>query len=290
MKANAHIASSGDRTLPSNTSVRIQKKATILILVLGALISAPALAEQGYYVAPLLKTTWAQRGDYATFSGGKRLGCWSLAAAQILFYHRLAPVGTMSYNAGHHTVTFSSINWNLIVPSLKGNVSKASKKETSRYCFYAAVVMGYNFETDKYTGNSDDRRRNLGKYYPVVTQRYRIDNEGREIEPVKATIISELSASRPLFLYVESKSGAGHALVIDGLDTRKGRWLVHLNFGWGGKSDGWYEFLSPFATALGTFDKKGRWVMAIRPTSMASPTKKKAGIKTQNPRTPNTTK
>jgi len=247
------------------------KAVFFLLLVLGTSIRPAAVAEESYYVAPLLKTTWGQRGDHATLNGVKRLGCWSVAVAQVMYYHKCAPVGTKTYDDGRRSITSRKINWNLIAPSLKENVPAATKKETSRYCFYAALTVGYNFETDTYDGNTDVRRKSLHEHYNVATQRYRIDREGKEVEPVKKAIASELRAGRPLVLYVESSSKVGHALVIDGLDTREGKWLVRLNFGWQGESDGWYEFLSPFVTRLAVFDDKARWVMAIRPNAPTKP-------------------
>src|SRR5689334_17210302 len=47
---------------------------------------------------PLLHTHWYQDGPFARFTPQQeRLGCWSTAYAQILFYHRLPPTGHVAY-------------------------------------------------------------------------------------------------------------------------------------------------------------------------------------------------
>ena len=67
------------------------------------------------------------------------------------------------------------------------------------------------------------------------------------------TTRSELRASRPLIAYFDDILGVnhslgikivriGHAAFFDGIAEDSGRLIVHVNFGWGGASDGWYEF------------------------------------------------
>ncbi len=52
---------------------------------------------------------------------------------------------------------------------------------------------------------------------------------------------------RPLVAYFDDILGIkivrnGHAAVLDGAAENDGRMLVHVNLGWGGASDGWYDF------------------------------------------------
>ena len=49
----------------------------------------------------------------------------------------------------------------------------------------------------------------------------------------------ELDAGRPiLYMAQQQNSNAGHAFVIDGYQSNG---LVHVNFGWGGYANGWYD-------------------------------------------------
>ena len=54
-----------------------------------------------------------------------------------------------------------------------------------------------------------------------------------------AVIRGELDAGRPvLYMALQEDANEGHAFVIDGYATNG---LVHVNWGWGGTHDGWYE-------------------------------------------------
>ena len=216
----------------------------------------------------LLKTSWKQRGAYAAFTPNhERLGCWSVALAQILYYHSLVPHGSTSYTGK----TFS-VSADFGCPAVDlGKVTEALPEteqgsETARYLYYAALVTGKDFGTGGYTGNSDVRRQRLEEHYAVKTSRVRFPkNSQQEVEDF---IRRELTGKRPLMLYVEGgkpgEEGVGHALVIDGFKGA-GAMQVHLNFGWGGKSDGWYPLWEPINYGRGVFDKPGRWIMALRP-------------------------
>ncbi len=249
-----------------NNLIRLQgwTHTTLRCLVLGSLVFftgfslfSQELVQGNDYVAPLLKTTWGMHGEYAKYSKGKRLGCWSVAIAQILNFHKSAPVGTMTNNHEKDTVVFRPINWSLVVPSLEEHVSEAEKDETARFCYYAAVLMGKNFDDDTYAGNSDVRRKNLSDHCPVITRRAK--PKSGNTESVRKMVFNELRAHRPVLLF----SGGVHALVIDGLDTRNGKWLVHLNFGWNGRSDGWYDFFSPLKPLDTSDSPEQGWVMSL---------------------------
>src|SRR5208337_3117280 len=64
------------------------------------------------------------------------------------------------------------------------------------------------------------------------------------------TIISELSATppRPLLFgingyadFTGSVQSGGHAVVIDGYQNINGLDQVHINYGWGGSDNNWYD-------------------------------------------------
>ena len=57
--------------------------------------------------------------------------------------------------------------------------------------------------------------------------------------------------------------GSGHAVVIDGYRTDNGDFVVHLNFGWGGRADGWYGLFKSIRTEG---DTELRVFITIRPS------------------------
>lgn len=59
-----------------------------------------------------------------------------------------------------------------------------------------------------------------------------------------ATLISNLQAGYPAHLAVENPEGtAGHNVVVDGYRESDGKF--HINFGYGGSQDGWYDIPDP---------------------------------------------
>ncbi len=56
----------------------------------------------------------------------------------------------------------------------------------------------------------------------------------------RAALISNLRAGYPVHLAVENQAGtSGHNVVVDAYRESNGKF--HINFGWGGYKDGWYE-------------------------------------------------
>jgi hypothetical protein len=221
---------------------------------------------------PLIKTTWKQRDAYALFSPNQeRLGCWSVALAQILFHHGLVPSGQTSYKGKNYNVSANfdnqKIDFKNIVNRIDPLTSEINKTETARYLWYAALITGKDFGTGNYIGNSDVRRERLEKHFKVKTKRIRYPESSRK--EIEGFIKSELKNGNPLLLFIEGEEagdeGFGHALVIDGYKVESGKILVHLNFGWEGISDGWYELWNPIKSKYGNYNKTDRWIMAIRP-------------------------
>lgn len=219
-------------------------------------------------VKPLLKTHWAQGGPYAQYTPeNQRLGCWSVAFAQILHHHRIQPCGKIEYEGDGYKINETldhEFNWQYFVKSLTTKTPQVVRSEVALYCYYAAIACKKDFKEGKsYLGNSDVRRRGVEEHFRCKTRRYRKMHEGDEV--VRDVILSELKEGRPLLLYVEGEEGLCHAFVIDGVKVHKHGLIVHLNCGWNGADDGWYIFSKPFKTSRGVFSRPERWVLQIQP-------------------------
>jgi hypothetical protein len=223
-------------------------------------------------VDPLLKTSWKQRDMYAVFTPeNERLGCWSVAFAQILFYHGLVPTGATSYTGTYYSVEADfenpSVDLQYVVSRITPETSAIQAEHTARYLWYAAAASGKDFGTTRYTGNSDVRRDRIAEYYGISSRRVRRTSHGEE--GVIEFIRDELKEGRPLLLHVDGETGDGgstaHALVIDGCRGENQNFEVHLNFGWEGVGDGWYSFFEPYDTEYGNYNDYERWVLRIHP-------------------------
>jgi hypothetical protein len=81
----------------------------------------------------------------------------------------------------------------------------------------------------------------------------------------KPIITGELTSNRPVMLFMdkENVNEIGHAVVIDGYDIRGSKFMVHLNMGWGGEENGWYNFNEPILDYDGLISN--RKIITIKP-------------------------
>ncbi len=208
---------------------------------------------------PLLGTRWAQGGAYAAFAPDHQLlGCWSVAFAQVLAHHRLAPKGRVMYRAGGRAIDETldqPVAWEQMRPALEPGEAPEASAHTARYVYHAAIVVQKDFGRGEY--------KDIARVPDEIAEHY-----GATVERVTShladTVRSELRAGRPLVAYFDDILGIrlvrnGHAAVFDGMATHGDALLVHVNFGWAGSSDGWYTF-----DTLAS-QRKLRYVFCIRP-------------------------
>jgi hypothetical protein len=192
---------------------------------------------------PFVKTQWKQDGQYAMFAPGHDLlGCWSVAFAQVLAFHHLRPSGDVKYTTTGGALIDIKFNEHGYLDSLANSITPETPAEQSQaiaeYCYAVAVVVQKDF--------------GIGDYMDVsvipaeVTDHFkcRVDKFDSDL---RNKIISEGKAARPVVAYFDDILGIrvvrnGHAMVIDGTADVNGRTFVHVNVGWGGKEDGWYNY------------------------------------------------
>lgn len=78
-------------------------------------------------------------------------------------------------------------------------------------------------------------------------------------------IYDELSKGYPFIYSGHSKESGGHAFVADGVDAEG---LLHINWGWSGHSDGYYDFRLLNPDGEGGFDDSQQIVTGIRPETL----------------------
>jgi hypothetical protein len=245
-------------------------------LVLPATIFLLAASRAPAVVAPLLTTTWGQDGEFATFSPDNwRLGCWSTALAQILYYHRLAPHGSVTYDCTDYHYHISenlnsySFNWSLFVDSINGSTPWPSVEQVAKYSYYTSVVVEKDFGTGSYVLSHASRIAALEDHYTCDTALYALgwNWDGTSLhyydkEDLEAIIADELNAHRPLMMHMRDEDENYHAVAIDGYNDSGGSFLVHVNMGHEGSEDGWYDFEG----TIGGYDDDGyRKIATVHP-------------------------
>lgn len=236
----------------------------LLFLLFNLIIGNTLYAKQNYHERScFLNTSWDQEGEYAKYSPEHlRLGCWSLAIAQILYYHRIQPHGLASYKCSTGYVIHEDLNhrfnWKLFVRKIDSNTPEESIDEVSKYAYFASVVFQKDFGTNLYVEKNDPHW--LDGHYDCSISEY--DSSDCSLNEIKLIIIKEIDSKRPVLLNIKSLSGIAHAVVIDGYRKNNDQFFIHIVYGANGNYDDWYDFF----TTIKEFDNNSfRHIMTIKP-------------------------
>ena len=247
----------------------------VLVLLIGfemlsRVLLSPNLVEIEGSPPYLLQTTWHQIGDYAAFvEHDTDAGCWATAIAQIAHFHKLNPSGKINYTttAGKQIVVELddfSFDHAQFADHLDAHSGDAAKEQVGKYIYYIAALIYTNFGSSGYIEHETMMERiethlncDVGFYeYTKATWL------GSQPE-IRALIQREIDARRPMMIYFDNGDDFGHATVIDGYVLQNGQFFVHLNMGWGGKHDGWYQ---PFEKLIGMRDDlQNRFLVTVSP-------------------------
>lgn len=140
--------------------------------------------------------------------------------------------------------------WDLMPLSPTGSEPNEALSQIGALCFDAglSVNMTYNIENGGASG------ANANAATMMSTFQYAGVSGGANLDTARAS----LDARRPCaFSMSSATAGDGHAVVLDGYGRIDGRWYYHLNMGWGGNGDGWYNFEETWMGGTGNYWNTG---------------------------------
>jgi hypothetical protein len=258
-------------------------------LTLVAIANSNAVADDSY----LLRTQWYQDGPFAQFTPNRvRVGCWSTAYAQILYYHRLKPTGRVTYecSSGHKidvNLDQYRFDWNKFAGSVTAATPQETVEQLAQYSFATAAVVRKDFGTGSYRRVLSSVA-DLEAHFPVDAEIYVyvIENPPIPLDVLKARVSSEnisnavdkaqivalltteLGAGRPVYFHFANLKEFGHSTVIDGIRKEGDRYMVHINFGDVVTArNRWYDLFAPIEVKD---DDILRAFVTIKPLAAAS--------------------
>lgn len=190
-------------------------------------------------------------------------GCVATAMSQIMYYYKYPAAGSgedCTYTAvvGKDTTTFTrsfnnTYDWaNMLDSYTNKSPSTEQKQAVAALMFDAGTAVHMEYTSDGSGAFTNDAASAFVKNFGYdslsvnyLTRLYYSDEEWMDI------IDNEISNRRPiLYSGVDATSG-GHAFVFDGIDDNG---LVHINWGWDGDANGFYDIadLEPNADILST--------------------------------------
>jgi len=221
----------------------------------------------------ILKTTWHQTGDYARHvTYDNDVGCWATAIGQISHHHQLDPSGTIEYETSEGYAISEDFddylfNHEQFPNAIDAQTPETSKEQVAKYLYCIAALIYTDFGSSGYLEHETMVSRIEGHLdCSVDFHEYQKQSYSSAQDEIKELIKNEIDAQRPLMFYFDNGKDFGHAAALDGYIEQGDRFFVHLNMGWGGHYDGWYD---PFKKIIGARDDlQNRFIMTFKPNEM----------------------
>ncbi len=231
----------------------------------GAPTFAPSARADRAAIAPLVKTLWNQSAPYNDLcpkigNTTAPTGCVATAMAQIMNYHQWPQgpgtgTGSVTVSGTTYSMDFSktTFDWdNMLNTYASSSVTSTQKTAVAtlmKACGYS-VNMGYGASSSgavmQLVGNAliDNFGYDKGVRY--------LEREFYGTEEWEGIIYDQLVKKQPV-QYGGRNASSGHSFVCDGYSTDG---FFHINWGWGGTSDGYFllSALDPDNQGIGGSD------------------------------------
>ena len=202
-------------------------------------------------IEKLITTQWNQNAPYNALTpkvDGKHYptGCVATAMAQIINY--LHPTGcealpaytTYTKKIDMEALPATTFDWSQMEDSYS---STAYAPEVAKLMLYCGQSVEMDYNTNGSGASSADVPDAAAKYFGCSVLTKMVSRADYTRDDWNELIYNELAEQRPVYLRGSNAEG-GHAFVCDGYDTDG---LFHINWGWGGLSNGFFllSALSP---------------------------------------------
>lgn len=227
-------------------------------------------------VEPLVTTKWNQDAPFNNFApeytddnnNTQRCatGCAATAMAQIMKFHNWPEQGVGHYSYEHQSFGTISSNFSEHVYDWTNMIDRYNNGEYSNVQADAVALLmkdcgvSLNMNYGPVSGTSIYRYTPAFKNYFRYSSRT-VNRSGCETAEFTKIITDELQEGRPI-IYCGTGEDGGHAFVVDGYDTN---YFLHVNWGWGGYSDGYFDmnYMDPTGLGIGGGSGAFKWNQGI---------------------------
>ena len=239
-------------------------------------------------VEPLLgDIAWNQDAPYNNMCpivDGERsmTGCVATAMAMIMKYHGYPAQGTgeHSYVQDGQTISFdfgsATFDWDNMLPQyIAGQYTDEQANAVAELMLACGVSVDMSYSPQGSGAVSSAVAQALIDYFNYNPYIGHLDRNYFTTEEWMGMLKGELAAERPVLYHGQSLE-VGHAFVFDGYDAND---LVHVNWGWSGANNGYFEVVSlePASPGIGGGSAAGGgytygqgMVMGIQPAAESS--------------------
>ena len=223
-------------------------------------------------VQPLLTTTWGQRepfkfmcpydsyvsdlslyGTYTPDAGHFSVGCGPLAMAQYMYYYKHPKHGTgeesvtVKYDQGDVTVHVdfgqATYDWANMINDYQGEYTREQGMAVAQLCYHCGVAAKTTWNS--LGGGTTDQRivEAFTKHFNYNVTAHYVPRTRYDEPTWMEMIYGMLSSGNPILysakdINIAEGIIAGHNFIIDGYDENG---LVHVNWGWYGVENGYFD-------------------------------------------------
>lgn len=206
-------------------------------------------------VAPLLGgTKWNQTNPYnllcpldVTANTRTLAGCVAVTMSQIMYYHKwpIKGTGMHSYTDtkyGLQLVDFSksTYDWSNMLDYYGSAATTYNDTAVAKLVYQCGVAVDMAYSITGSTSNITKAAEAFVSHFGYDANIQRYDRPYYTNTEWCGVIKKELDNARPVYYSGNSDIG-GHAFVCDGYDSNN---FFHINWGWGGSSNGYFELSS----------------------------------------------
>lgn len=227
-------------------------------------------------VEPLVTTKWNQDAPFNNFApeytddnnNTQRCatGCAATAMAQIMKFHNWPEQGVGHYSYEHQSFGTISSNFSEHVYDWTNMIDRYNNGEYSNMQTDAVALLMKDCGVSLNMNYGPVSGASIYSYYPAFKNYFRyssrtVNRSGCETAEFTKIITDELQEGRPL-IYCGTGEDGGHAFVVDGYDTN---YFLHVNWGWGGYSDGYFDmnYMDPTGLGIGGGSGAFKWNQGI---------------------------
>ncbi|MBP3252649.1 MAG: C10 family peptidase [Prevotella sp.] len=253
-------------------------------------------------VPPLLTTSWGQMApynymcplpDYSPWGGYMPdtthcpTGCVATATAQIMhrFRHPHRGKGTASVNPEQqqgttvYTVDFSqaTYDWDLMLDDYSGDYTEDEARAVAQLNYHVGVACRMGYRSDASATDNFYALQALWRHFDYDSLSIQsLERNAYSEQEWMQLVYTELSEGRPILyeglgIDLGDYGVYGHSFVVDGYDANG---LVHVNWGWSGRANGYYDIalLNPLDLAFDDFQMMAIGLQPLTSTeAIASP-------------------
>lgn len=240
-------------------------------------------------VSPLLGgrvwNQYAPFNDMCPMDGAKRsfTGCAATALAQVMAYWKHPAV--LQADIPAYTTRTKRLNvpaiaageaydWGNMIDNYNGKYSQVQGSAVAKLMYHCGAAFQMDYTSTASAGYYTLPR--LAKYFGYDGETMKeLKREDYSLEDWMNILDAELAAGRPMLYYGNSSAGA-HEFVCDGSD---GNGFYHINWGWGGYQDGYFDItiLNPKKGGAGSgsaddgYNQECRVIIGLQPGSDDKP-------------------